>query len=333
MRSSEIQTRLRSWYGRWYFIRADFILGPKQFFINCDHLKSATNLAEQLLATARPDLPQKNLGAVYINGQLAKSNQQLAFPFKIEIYAKEEPLNMAAEPAIPCIIEDNPHFMLTFKPSRWPTLPLRDMPDFALSKHLEKITQQKLHFPSRLDTDTQGLVIAGKSKSVSQDLHQLFAEHLINKFYLARIEEQCGWDELECAAPIGQSLLSPAMRSVWGYNGATARTRFWRIATNHTGSLLLCQPITGRTHQIRVHLKYLGYKIVGDRLYGSATAADQELNLLAYCLSWPETKSRHLGKGRYLVPNNLFPEWLNDIPSFTLSRIPDFIETQLNIES
>lgn len=121
----------------------------------------------------------------------------------------------------------------------------------------------------RLDRDTTGLLLFAKNELVLQKMIQLFREKKISKVYLALVDglvEKAGVIENE----LGKLSIYQG-QSIWGKveKGLYARTE-WRCEVLGNGaSLVSCQPITGRTHQIRVHMKELGHPILGDYQYGT----------------------------------------------------------------
>ena len=89
----------------------------------------------------------------------------------------------------------------------------------------------------------------------------------VQKEYVCRVEGQFPEGEVLCDQPIDVSSLKLGI-SVISSSGKPSCTIFKRISTSGRTSLVHCQPLTGRTHQIRVHLQYLGFPIVNDPLYG-----------------------------------------------------------------
>ncbi|MDO8551180.1 MAG: RluA family pseudouridine synthase [bacterium] len=129
----------------------------------------------------------------------------------------------------------------------------------------------------RLDKETSGLLIVAKTPQAFENLQGQFKERKVEKKYLALVEGKLEPAEGEVNAPVGRL---PWNRERFGVfpGGKEARTEYkvirnLELGNNESYSLLELTPHTGRTHQIRVHLKYLGFPIVGDPFYGGRKKA------------------------------------------------------------
>ncbi len=125
----------------------------------------------------------------------------------------------------------------------------------------------------RLDTDTSGVIIWAKNPTSQQNLKQLWQGRAVKKTYLALVIGECpqnGTIEL----PLVRDNKNDRQAVAWliDQRARAAITDYERIAIGGTDSLrcslVQAHPITGRTHQIRVHLKAIGHPIIGDELYG-----------------------------------------------------------------
>lgn len=119
----------------------------------------------------------------------------------------------------------------------------------------------------RLDRGTSGLIICAKNEMAQTYIQKQFAGRNVKKKYLAVIEGELSETEGLIDIPIERNPKKPATFRA-GINGKSAQTAFTLIKTDGKRSLLELRPITGRTHQLRVHLVYLKHPIVGDVIYG-----------------------------------------------------------------
>ncbi|MBU3664472.1 MAG: RluA family pseudouridine synthase [Chthoniobacterales bacterium] len=130
----------------------------------------------------------------------------------------------------------------------------------------------------RLDKDTSGCILVAKTERAHAGLARQFAERTARKTYLAVVR---GKPRAAQGVIKGAIARHPARRkqmAVSSRPGAREAETAWRLlASDGRLSLLECRPKTGRTHQIRVHLKHLGHPIAGDRLYGGGADFPRQL--------------------------------------------------------
>jgi 23S rRNA pseudouridine1911/1915/1917 synthase len=117
----------------------------------------------------------------------------------------------------------------------------------------------------RLDAGTSGLMVVALSEPARADLASMFRRHAVDRRYLALIRGRPPHDEFLIEAPLerrgARIRLGPVM-------GKEAATRVRVVERMERSSLVEARPLTGRTHQIRVHLSSVGHPILGDRAYG-----------------------------------------------------------------
>ena len=121
----------------------------------------------------------------------------------------------------------------------------------------------------RLDKDTSGVMIVAKNDAAHLSLAEQIRRKTAHRIYwavvLGNIREEAG----EIRAPIGRSTKDRQKMAVARENGKDAVTRFWVKERFGDYTLVECRLLTGRTHQIRVHMAYIGHPVLGDPKYGS----------------------------------------------------------------
>jgi 23S rRNA pseudouridine1911/1915/1917 synthase len=126
----------------------------------------------------------------------------------------------------------------------------------------------------RLDKDTSGVIVVAKTSAALAHLQHQFAVRSVSKFYIAVVDGVIKEDEGTIEAPIGRDPASPRRMSIRS-DGRAARTDFRVLRRLDGTSLLLAHPRTGRTHQLRVHLRYIAHPVLGDSIYGTAGSRDR----------------------------------------------------------
>ncbi len=146
----------------------------------------------------------------------------------------------------------------------------------------------------RLDKDTSGCILVAKNDAAHAALARQFAERTAQKTYLAVVR---GRPRVTSGVVTGAIARHPVHRQRMAIShrpGARAAETTWKVlASEGNLSLLECRPKTGRTHQIRVHLKHLGHPIAGDRVYGGgADFPRQLLHAWKIAVDHPKTGER-----------------------------------------
>ena len=148
----------------------------------------------------------------------------------------------------------------------------------------------------RLDANTTGVVAFATTRHFCKLLHRQFVEGTVQKTYLARINGHPPDDVFSCEAPISTDPGETGVRRIAEHNGQQALTHFRVLERYHDGSSLLeVVPVTGRTNQIRIHLRHLGHPVCGDPTYTAVPRGIQTLDPAAppLCLHAWKLTIRH----------------------------------------
>ena len=138
--------------------------------------------------------------------------------------------------------------------------------DEAFGKRLK----QKVWLCHRLDKDTTGVLLLAKSHGLALELQGLFKERQVEKTYIALVDGLVAKSEGVIRSNLAKKR-SFQGQTIWGsaHSGLFAETHWSRLKTLSDATLLECKPMTGRTHQLRVHLAEMGHPILVDRQYAS----------------------------------------------------------------
>ena len=201
-------------------------------------------------------------GFVKVDGVVAKKpNQKFVEGAYIELDVPEDMKNADVEPDV--IYEDDDVIVMN-KPvgllsePRGQYCPEKTLADFGYIAH-------------RLDRDTSGVVILAKTEEIQHFLKKQFQDRTVHKTYVAVVCGRPKLDEARIDLPLIRDLKRPTTFRV-DANGKEAETFYKVLKTNDVYSMVELKPTTGRTHQLRVHMKYLGHPILGDPVYGTEKA-------------------------------------------------------------
>ena len=187
------------------------------------------------------------------------------------------------------------------------------------------------HLVHRLDRETGGVVLFGKSPEVARELGKIWETRSVTKEYHAIVHGHVQADHGVIDAPLGKDESSRvAIKDTVRPDGAQAQTRFLveKRFARAVGSgfeqpftLLRLRPLTGRKHQIRIHLASLGHAIVGDKIYGG----DEDLYLALV-----ENRLTEEQRSRLILPHHALHaiclefDWRGQSQRFVASPEPEF---------
>ncbi len=138
----------------------------------------------------------------------------------------------------------------------------------------------------RLDMATSGLMLMARGAEMQRALSQAFAARAVSKRYVAVVHGRLAPAEGRIELPLAADWPNRPRQRVDSVRGKPSLTRYWALGHDpgNDRTRVLLEPVTGRSHQLRVHLQALGHPIVGDALYGSEPAPGGRLLLHASAL-------------------------------------------------
>ncbi|KAJ1740273.1 DRAP deaminase [Coemansia sp. RSA 989] len=122
---------------------------------------------------------------------------------------------------------------------------------------------------NRLDRLTSGLLLVGLNPTVAHKVERQLVEHKVQKEYVCKVKGEFPDGKIKCSQPIRVIAHKLALNCVDPKEGKPSETEFEKLFSEDGYSVVYCRPKTGRTHQIRVHLQFLGFPIANDPLYNN----------------------------------------------------------------
>ncbi len=141
-------------------------------------------------------------------------------------------------------------------------------------------SEQRPGIVHRIDKDTSGLLVVAKNDSTHEALSEMLKKKEVERIYVALVEGVIKHETGTIDAPIGRDTQNRQKMAVTDVNSKDAITHFKVLKRYEDKTLIECKLETGRTHQIRVHMNYIGYPIVGDPVYGKGKSKDEFGQLL-----------------------------------------------------
>lgn len=145
---------------------------------------------------------------------------------------------------------------------------------------------QRVGIVHRLDRATSGVMICAKNSEALSWLQKQFGQRRVKKTYIAIVKGTFKQPHAIIDMEIERNPKHPQTFRV-GINGKSAQTEYEALAANGTHTLVQLRPTTGRTHQLRVHMRHIGHPIVGDTLYDGESADRLYLHALTLELTTP----------------------------------------------
>ncbi|MEC0229708.1 RluA family pseudouridine synthase [Paenibacillus alba] len=218
-------------------------------------------------------------GHVKVNGKEIKPNYKLAEqdvialqipePQGVELAAENIPLTVVYEDADLIVINKQRGLVVHPAPGHYSGTLVN-----ALMYHCKDLSgingELRPGIVHRIDKDTSGLIMSAKNDKAHASLAEQLKAHTVNRKYIALVHGHLQHDQGTIDAPIGRDAHDRKMYTVTEKNSKTAVTHFVVLERFGDFTLVELKLETGRTHQIRVHMKFIGHPLVGDPMYGKS---------------------------------------------------------------
>lgn len=237
-------------------------------------LKKKAGLSETLIRRLK-----RTEGGILLNGSPAKVIEKVYYGdvVKVTVAEKSSPNIVPVKTPLDIIYEDE-DILAVNKPRSMPTHPSKGHRDDTLANgviyYLGK--GSKFHVITRLDRDTSGAVLIAKNSVSAAFLTDEMKNGRIAKEYIAVINGVLNPQDGIISAPIKKKNETGILRCV-SSDGKEAVTKYRTVKIQDRISLVNLFPVTGRTHQLRVHMSYMNCPIYGDSLYGAVQKGERTL--------------------------------------------------------
>ncbi len=254
--------------------------GPRQFEAETDAERLDRFVAERCSDLTRSRcaaLVRK--GHVLLNGQPARPSQRVRAGDVVQVRVPPPaPVDIVPQRMPVSVVYEDEHVLVIDKPAGLPVHPGPGHPDrtlvnavLALAPGIQGVGgEQRPGIVHRLDKDTSGLIVVAKTERAHAMVAHQLKERTVRKTYLALLEGAPRHESGTIDAPIARHPRHRQRMTV--VDGGRAAVTHWSALRRYRGCTLVeARPVTGRTHQIRVHFAQVGHPLVGDALYGKAS--------------------------------------------------------------
>ncbi|NGX56000.1 MAG: Ribosomal large subunit pseudouridine synthase C [Candidatus Anoxychlamydiales bacterium] len=246
------------------------------FFINKDKKGEMLqtflrkNLKESLTLKTTKQILEK--GFVYVNDKIERyGSYKLKANDKIKVFKNYQDLLIKKTLKKINILFEDEYFLVIDKPINF----------ICTDKNIHNFFKKKYTLIHRLDKDTTGCLLIAKNKKVKEKFIDLFKNHKIDKDYIAIVDKILKRDELKIEKKIDLLKKINNQSKYKVSNSGKYALTIVKVLKRYTDrTLVLLKPITGRTHQIRVHLNYIKHPILADTLYAKSFFSKRIANRL-----------------------------------------------------
>ncbi len=279
---------------------------------------AVTELIDDLTRSGAQRLVQD--GLVTVGGSPVGKNYRLRNGDQIQVTVPEPKPMVAEAQDIPLsIVYEDDDLLVVNKPKGMVVHPAPGNPDGTLVNALLYHCQGSLSgingvlrpgIVHRIDKDTSGLLIVAKNDFAHLKLAEQIKEHSFTREYRAVVHGNLREDSGTIHAPIGRSSKDRKKMAVTDKNSKDAITHYEVLARYPGFTYIKCRLETGRTHQIRVHMAYLGHPVAGDQVYGPKNTLTE---LHGQCLHAGLIGFIHPRTGEYIELEAPLPEYFTKI--------------------
>ncbi len=273
------------------FIENESIINYK---INNSNITVKKAITEEMNISGRLFRKLIKSKSIYVNGKSINKKQELLKNDVVTIFMEDEKdPNKPNDIPLDIIYEDF-DILIINKPPNIVVHPTKShaegtIVNGVLKYFIEKGIKKKVRLVNRLDMDTSGALVIAKNPFGHQQMAYQFENNIVKKKYIAVVKGKMN----KSSGLIDKPILKDNNSIKYSVNkiGKNAITKYNVLKTLDDASVLDVEIKTGRTHQIRVHLEYLGNPIIGDSLYGKSTSLIQRQALHSHYLSFMQPRT------------------------------------------
>ncbi len=250
------------------------VAGRLVFVIDKDHegMELKEILYDQMKLSSRLVRKLKRTKNILVNGNKIAFHARLRNGDRVEVIMEEESNQFEPQDIPIDVVYEDMDLLILNKQPGLVVHPTKGHPIGTLANALVHYMQRqqevfKIRFVNRLDRDTSGLIIIAKNPYIQQELSKQMIDNQVEKRYLAVVKGCLEGEEGTVDAPIGRPDPEDIVRKV--FDGGQPSVTHYRVVERLKDATVVSLLLeTGRTHQIRVHMSYIGHPILGDELYG-----------------------------------------------------------------
>lgn len=266
-------------------------------------------LIEEMGISIRMISELKKRKAVKVNGGFAKNHDRVFVGDVVEVDLGTDRSEYEPEYKEPDILYEDHDVLVINKEPFIVVHPTGNHPDHTLLNHMEGYfrrmgIQERVRFINRLDRDTSGLLLIAKNKFSHFQMSKEHRFGAMEKTYLALVEGRLDRKQGVIQEKMGRRDENSIKREVFE-GGQMAITHYRVLKEMQEASLVELRLETGRTHQIRCHMAYLGHPLLGDELYGGRTDKIRRQALHSYILRFKSPRVEGLIEQKAKLPQDM----------------------------